>query len=120
MTNRINRYLNLNDMDAYLKEFNELIDKCEWKRIRKNRVWGMHITGQNGNSIFLPAADSRRGRHIPYPGEEGRYWSASPGDRKTNDYAHSLVFRKNNICSVYWNSSRNEGYTIRPIHNPSF
>lgn len=101
-------------------EFDELINKCEWKWMRKNRVWGMHITGPNGNNIFLPAADSRSGGWSPVPGKEGRYWSSSPGDRKTNDCAHSLVFSKDNICSVYWNSSRYEGYTIRPIHNPFF
>ena len=28
MTNRINRYLNLNDMDAYIKEFYEAYEMC--------------------------------------------------------------------------------------------
>ena len=73
-------------------EFDELIDKCEWKWMRKNRVWGMHITGPNGNSIFLPAADSRSRGRTSYPGEEGRYWSSSPGDLKPMTMRTALSF----------------------------
>lgn len=37
-------------------EINELCEKCKWKRRTYNGVYGMLVTGPNGNSIFLPAA----------------------------------------------------------------
>lgn len=38
------------------KELQELIDNCSWEWIQINDINGYKVTGQNGNSIFLPAA----------------------------------------------------------------
>ena len=38
------------------QEFEELINKCEWKWGKQTGKYGYKITGPNGKSIFLPAA----------------------------------------------------------------
>lgn len=48
-------------------EFQELKDECKWVWVKVSGVYGMQITGPNGNSIFLPAA-------FEYKGE---YWSST-------------------------------------------
>lgn len=47
-------------------ELTELKEKCTVKWIEQNGVFGRLYTGPNGNSIFLPAVNSR-----------GHYWSSS-------------------------------------------
>lgn len=38
------------------EEYDELLEKCTWKFMRKNGVNGYVITGPNGNSIFMPSS----------------------------------------------------------------
>ncbi len=47
------------------EEFEELIECCSWLWITQNEVNGHKVTGQNGNSIFLPDTDG------------DMYWSSS-------------------------------------------
>ena len=60
------------------EEFQELIDKCEWKKkvIYGNRGYEI-ISKINGNRIFLPAAGCRIEDNLE--GEElyGYYWSST-------------------------------------------
>ena len=52
------------------EEFQELIDKCEWEWTQQTYHWGYKVTGQNGNSIFLPAGGMIR---------DGKYTNESSG-----------------------------------------
>jgi hypothetical protein len=52
-------------------EMNELSNQCTWTWTTENEVNGYSITGPNGNSIFLPAADSKGA------GNGLWYWSSS-------------------------------------------
>lgn len=72
-------------------EFEELIQKCtsEWTEV--NGVSGCKFTGPNGNSIFLPAAGSRKGSTITGEGSEGLYLTGSVNPT-SSDFAVSYDF----------------------------
>ena len=58
-------------------EIMELLDKCDWTWTTKNGVNGYTVTGNNGNSILLPAAGYRNGTELKNAGKNGYFWSSS-------------------------------------------
>ena len=94
------------------KECNELINNCTWTWTSQNGVNGRLVTGPNGKSIFLPAADSRFGTDLRDAGSIGNYWSSS-------------LYMGNPVCacSVYFGSNgvfwdyvrRDLGQSVRPV-----
>ena len=76
----------------------ELLEKCQWRWMSENGVYGMKVVGPNGNSIFLPASGYRKGKLILDQGKYGHYWSGT----LTNDYGHysfEMCFANN---GNYW------------------
>lgn len=61
------------------EQFKELILSCTWTW--QDDSYGYKVTGNNGNSIFLPAAGTinYEGNPIQY-GEQGNYWSSTLSD----------------------------------------
>jgi len=62
-----------------MEEIEELSIRCTWEWIKINDVYGQKVTGPNGNSIFLPAADdasyySYEEYSPPSGGSGGYYW----------------------------------------------
>ena len=57
-------------------EQDELRNNCTWTWTTQNGVNGYKVTGSNGNSIFLPAAGTRRDSSLVNTGG-GDYWSSS-------------------------------------------
>ncbi|MBO4646437.1 MAG: hypothetical protein J5642_07980 [Bacteroidales bacterium] len=58
-------------------QFQELMDKCQWKWTGK----GYQVTGPNGNSIFLPPVGFRLcDSTTESVGLYGDYWTSTPGD----------------------------------------
>ena len=55
----------------------ELLRKCSHTWITINGVNGCLFTSRNGNSIFLPAASSRRDGDSRNAGDDGCYWSST-------------------------------------------
>ena len=56
------------------EQFDELRGNCSWEWTSMNDVIGYIVTGPNGNTLFLPAADYMAGSWLW--GEEcGNYWS---------------------------------------------
>ena len=53
----------------------ELLRKCSHSWTTRNGVNGCLFTARNGNSIFLPAASSRRDDDSRIVGDDGCYWS---------------------------------------------
>ena len=53
----------------------ELLRKCSHSWTTRNGVKGCLFTARNGNSIFLPAASSRRDDDSRIVGDDGFYWS---------------------------------------------
>lgn len=60
------------------EELDELKTKCTWTWTTQNGVNGYKVTGDNGNSIFLPAAGYLDRGDLCKVVSDGRYWSSSP------------------------------------------
>ena len=95
-----------------LKEFQELIDNCDWEWTTLDGVSGYRVTGKNGNSIFLPAAGWRDGTSLKYAGEFGNFWSSTPRGGGTQ-YAYDLYFDSGDH-DWGWDY-RNNGLSVRPV-----
>ena len=93
------------------EEFDELLDNCDWEWTTLNGVSGYRVTGKNGNSIFLPAADLRGGSLLGHTGY-GVYWSSMPHGSDTQN-AGCLYFKSG---SHDWNwGYRYGGFSVRPV-----
>ena len=91
-----------------IDEINELKDKCTWEWTSNNGVYGCKVTGNNGNSIFLPSAGSGDEPYL----NVGYYHSSS-----LSDYDSHITF------SLYFNQFgcsersfyRSGGFCVRPV-----
>ena len=119
------------------KEMQELLNYCRWEKTEEHGVPGMKVTGNNGNSIFLPITNFRYGESI-YPTfkERGYYWSSTLSTEE--EEAKSLNYKElgtspccagaiyfNMTTTVDWGGiyiifeahARHSGYAIRPVLN---
>ena len=94
-------------------ELDELITQCLWTWTSINGVNGYNVTGNNGNSIFLPSAAGRDHVELYYTGFSSFYWSSSL-DPDHPDCAFGVYFFKDNTVSQF-EDRRCYGHTIRPI-----
>ncbi|MEE1091414.1 MAG: hypothetical protein UH103_08320, partial [Paludibacteraceae bacterium] len=93
-------------------EQNELRNNCTWDWTTQNGVNGYKVTGQNGNSIFLPAAGCVYKGALSFAGSDGGYWSSSL-DPDNLDRAYDVYF---NSGYVDWsNYYRYYGLSVRPV-----
>lgn len=92
------------------KEFNELIDFCNWKWKCRNEKYGWEVTGPNGNRIFLPAAGAYSSYRLANVNESGRYWCS---DMDTTHTAFGLRF--NNMTYEIVDDTKFYGRPIRPV-----
>ena len=102
-------------------EFKELREKCNYKGETQNGVYGLKVTGPNGNSIFLPSAGLRMMTQELGVGEDWYYWSATEeedwgGYHFFHSKAVNFSFDSRYGFSV---DSRNkwDGLSIRPVTN---
>ena len=98
------------------EEWQEL-GKCEKKVwTTQNGVKGMLITGNNGNSIFLPAAGFKKNDSAGGVGVDGNYWTSSLRDDTPEKAWHGWIkdgtFSRNS-------PERCNGYSVRPVYQPS-
>lgn len=96
-------------------ELNELVDECTWEWTTLNDINGYLVTGENDNSIFLPAAGCRYGSSLNHVGSDGYYLSSTPFG-STTYYAYDLYFCSS-YQSVYYYLSRYHGRSVRPVTN---
>ncbi len=103
-----------------LDEIKELYTECTWTWTKLSDTSGYSIngyivTGNNGNSIFLPAAGFIDHSGLRYSGEGGYYWSSSLDelDKETPYYAGELDF--GSIGYYYGIINRCYGYSVRPV-----
>ena len=96
-----------------LAEIKELINNCSWYVSTYNGVKGMTVTGQNGNSIFLPFAGVRNNSdNIDYY-DEGYYWS---GTSSYSSEAYYLFFWGGaDPGKDFGNPDRHIGMSVRPV-----
>ena len=85
-----------------------------WKQ--RNGVYGVQITGPNGNSIFLPAAGLRAGSQNVERGWSGQYWSTSIDEEMPNG---GIFFTFYSEDWYFFYTKRCYGNTIRPVRATS-
>lgn len=76
------------------KQFEELLQECQWTWKSVDGHWGYEIRGKNGNTIFLPAAGWICSTNVDYRDKYGYYWSAERAPLN-QQFARSLQFPKN-------------------------
>ena len=94
-------------------ELEELRRMCSWLWITKNGVEGFQVTGPNGNSIFLPAAGSRKDTNLNNEGRTAGFWSSTLYSASSK-FAEDMVFNASSILPGQ--SDRYYGYSIRPVY----
>ena len=96
-------------------EMEELVDGCTWEWTTLNDVNGYLVTGDNGSSIFLPAAGYIDGSTLKLSGFYGYYWGCPPYG--SYGIYSILLYFYNGGRTVYNDSGRNYGRPIRPVAN---
>lgn len=100
-------------------QFQELKDNCTWTWTSRNGKKGFEITGQNGKTIFLPAAGWRCCLEHIGVNAHGYYWSSSYTISSSSlIYAFGLNFLYGNFgndVDADHNSYRSYGYSVRPV-----
>ena len=96
-----------------IKEFQELIDSCEWTWTNKRGVLGYKVESRvNGNSIFLPSTGYRYKKGLHGEGYGGYYWS-SVTHGSSSSKANRLFFNPNKKGpGLYY---RCFGQPVRPV-----
>ena len=94
-------------------EIKELLDKCDWTWTTKNGVNGYTVTGNNGNSIFLPAAGYRDGTELESADMYGYFWSSSLS-ASSPKVAYAFYFFKSNYHEWYY-GYRYDGQSVRAV-----
>ena len=85
----------------------ELIEKCTWVR----EADGYHVTGPNGNSIFLPYTGFREGSSLSYSEELGFYWTADSAQTLRLDNGGTYAVKE---ATDYF------GMAVRPVMSVAF
>ena len=93
-------------------EINELINDCTWNWTTLNDVYGYSVIGNNGNSIFLPAAGFYFGASVDYANKSGYYWTSSTSVSET-DISVRLGFGSSKYSVAY--TYRYYGQSVRPV-----
>lgn len=94
-------------------EINELLDKknCKWTWDYQRKGYTVQSL-KTGNSIFLPAAQSRVGWLPPIPGSRGEYWSSSVHEVGPSG-AYNLGFTPSDFD--WYSSDRRWGLSVRAV-----
>lgn len=100
------------------KEWEELVNTCDWKYTTRNGVAGYEVKGPNGNMIFLPGAgnkwDGSGEGHTHIGG--GFYWTSTCAEYGANNY---FIFRGNFTTDAVFKDGYDfpeVGMTIRPVY----
>ena len=94
------------------EDMNELFNNCTHEWTIQNGVNGRKFTGNNGNSIFIPAAGYRSFDIFNNVGLAGIYWSSSRAD--DNGCAWLLDFASD-YHGINWEGYFS-GFSVRPVY----
>ncbi len=89
-------------------ECEELINNCKWEWTALNDINGYLVSGNNGNSIFLPAAGYKSGYNS--------YWVSKYGCFLSSRKQTYLWFEKNKE-EIKSKLLGYDGYSLRPVQN---
>ena len=93
----------------------ELLRKCSHSWTTRNGVNGCLFTARNGNSIFLPAASSRRDDDSRIVGDDGCYWSNTLNKTYPDGVKGFKFIISFEDCDLYDDFSRSSGRTVRAV-----
>ncbi len=97
-------------------EMTELREQCTWTWTTQNGVNGYKVVGQNGNSIFLPAAGYMQDAFLPSVGSYGDYSSSSLSSSRSYD-VYRIYFDSSSVLRAgngdYY--GRRYGLSVRPV-----
>ncbi|MGN0186456.1 MAG: hypothetical protein ACI392_01750 [Paludibacteraceae bacterium] len=96
-------------------EWTELRTNCIWTWTTKDGVNGYEVEGDNGNSIFLPAAGSRDNVGLGGVGKHGYYWSSSLDTDFPISAWNMSFFRFDSDDVDRGNDDRCYGQSVRPV-----
>ena len=100
------------------EQIQELCDSCTWKWTQLNGVNGMLVTGPNGNTMFLPSADSKYDSPNSYFGPGGNYWSRTLDYDSTCSIGLGFFSGYIGIWGDHWHLQscfRYAGFTVRAV-----
>ena len=93
----------------------ELLTKCSHSWTTINEVKGCLFTARNGNSIFLPAGDSRYDEESRITGDEGSYWSSTLHQYLPDGVKGFRFIISFEDCDLYDTFSRAYGRPVRAV-----
>ena len=97
-----------------VEDMEELINNCSWTIRKLNNLTGMHITGSNGNAIFLPFSGDEDCRDEPYGSLDWGYiWSGTLATEYGAE-AISLYYENDGPIGIAA-FDRDMGLPIRPV-----
>lgn len=94
-------------------EWNELVANTTSHWTTQNGVNGLLFKGQNGNSLFIPAAGSRWDSTLSLDGSTGNYWSSALVTTFAPSNAWDFCFDSGGRSMNQ--SSRNNGHSVRAV-----
>ena len=100
------------------EQIQELCDSCTWKWTQLNGVNGMLVTGPNGNTMFLPSADSKFDSPHSSFGSGGYYWSRTLDYDSTCSLGLGFFSGYIGIWGDHWylqSCFRYAGFTVRAV-----
>ena len=96
------------------KEWSELLIRYTRTKTTINGVNGCLFTARNGNSIFLPAASSRRDEDSRIVGDDGCYWSSTL-NKTYPDGVKGFKFTLNIDDYDIYDLGREAGLSVRAV-----
>lgn len=94
------------------EQIDELMDCCSFQWIQRNGVYGILVTGVNGNSIFLPAAGYHSYDELLNLGSFSFYWTRDLSASAVN-FAYCMTFDADGYG--WWHFYRDSGITVRAV-----
>ena len=100
-----------------LDECKELVNGCTWTvTTRQGQIGFEGKSKSNGNTIFLPVAGFRAGTNLVYE-TLGGYWSSTLNIEKQSCARGLYLNQETPAVNIYYNSSRENGFLIRPVYD---
>lgn len=76
-------------------------------------MMGFHVTGPNGNSIFLPMAGDISESSVTGEGSYCIFWTSTP---RTDENSDAYEFALSTTDDFWYIGKKSSGHNVRPVH----